>query len=171
MLSIRDILGFRNYSKVYLFIVVDITVFFSASKKLYPIRDILYINSSYNSKWHWISCPRSLVLLFESRILDSRSYCNWDSGVYCGKWICHTQGSGHYISWRSCEFGYCWPRIIEKNYGLELALPTEPIKEPKFVLIYGGSTATATLGIQFVMLYVQVCMKLYIYNEAYRIYV
>lgn len=60
--------------------------------------------------------------------------------------------------------------LFEKNYGLELALPTEPIKDPEFVLIYGGSTATATLGIQFATLYVQVLMKLYCVKEAYRTY-
>ncbi|PCG88277.1 Polyketide synthase, enoylreductase [Penicillium occitanis (nom. inval.)] len=42
--------------------------------------------------------------------------------------------------------------LYEENYGLELALPTEPVKEPEFVLISGGSTATGTLGIQFASL-------------------
>lgn len=51
--------------------------------------------------------------------------------------------------------------LFEKDYGLELALPTEPIKEPEFVLIYGGSTATGTLGIQFAKLYVHTCITLY----------
>ncbi|OKL57753.1 hypothetical protein UA08_07101 [Talaromyces atroroseus] len=42
--------------------------------------------------------------------------------------------------------------LFEKDYGLGLALPSEPIKEPEFLLIYGGSTATGTLGIQFAKL-------------------
>ncbi|KAE8143761.1 zinc-binding oxidoreductase [Aspergillus pseudotamarii] len=33
--------------------------------------------------------------------------------------------------------------------GLKLALPTNPIKEAQPILIYGGSTATGTLAIQF----------------------
>jgi NADPH:quinone reductase-like Zn-dependent oxidoreductase len=45
--------------------------------------------------------------------------------------------------------------LFEKDYGLELALPSEPIKEPEFLLIYGGSTATGTLAIQFAKLYVK----------------
>lgn len=35
---------------------------------------------------------------------------------------------------------------------LGLALPTAPVKEPTPILIYGGSTATGTLGIQFAKL-------------------
>lgn len=42
--------------------------------------------------------------------------------------------------------------LFEKDYGLELALPSEPVKEPEYVFIYGGSTATGTLGIQFAKL-------------------
>ncbi|KAJ6093453.1 Protein TOXD [Penicillium sp. IBT 16267x] len=36
--------------------------------------------------------------------------------------------------------------------SLKLALPTEPIKDATPILIYGGSTATGTLGIQFAKL-------------------
>ncbi|QKX60958.1 uncharacterized protein TRUGW13939_08104 [Talaromyces rugulosus] len=39
--------------------------------------------------------------------------------------------------------------LYEPGYGLELALPSNPIKTPEPLLIYGGSTATGTLGIQF----------------------
>ncbi|KAH8702484.1 putative alcohol dehydrogenase [Talaromyces proteolyticus] len=39
--------------------------------------------------------------------------------------------------------------LYEKDYGLGLALPSKPIKEPEVLLVYGGSTATGTLGIQF----------------------
>uniref|UniRef100_A0A093XKK5 Protein TOXD n=1 Tax=Talaromyces marneffei PM1 TaxID=1077442 RepID=A0A093XKK5_TALMA len=42
--------------------------------------------------------------------------------------------------------------LYEKDYGLELAMPNEPTKVPEYVLIYGGSTATGTLGIQFAKL-------------------
>lgn len=42
--------------------------------------------------------------------------------------------------------------LFEKDYGLELALPTEPTKDPEYVFIYGGSSASGTLGIQFAKL-------------------
>ncbi|KAI7969546.1 hypothetical protein EIK77_005176 [Talaromyces pinophilus] len=42
--------------------------------------------------------------------------------------------------------------LYEKDYGLELAMPNEPTKVSEYVLIYGGSTATGTLGIQFAKL-------------------
>jgi NADPH:quinone reductase-like Zn-dependent oxidoreductase len=38
--------------------------------------------------------------------------------------------------------------------GLKLSLPDEPSTEERFVLIYGGATATGALGIQFARLYV-----------------
>lgn len=38
--------------------------------------------------------------------------------------------------------------------ALKLNLPTDPIKEKTYVLIYGGSTATGALGIQYANLYV-----------------
>lgn len=38
---------------------------------------------------------------------------------------------------------------------LKVPLPTEPAKESKPILIYGGSTATGSLAIQFVKLYSQ----------------
>ncbi|KAJ6117560.1 hypothetical protein N7512_007285 [Penicillium capsulatum] len=39
--------------------------------------------------------------------------------------------------------------LFEKDYGLGLNLPTNPITTPATVLINGGSSATGTLGIQF----------------------
>jgi NADPH:quinone reductase-like Zn-dependent oxidoreductase len=39
--------------------------------------------------------------------------------------------------------------LFQKGYGIGLTLPSEPLKTPEPVLIYGGSTATGTLGIQF----------------------
>lgn len=41
--------------------------------------------------------------------------------------------------------------------GLKLYLPDNPIREKAFVLIYGGATATAALGIQFAKL----CVNFY----------
>lgn len=38
--------------------------------------------------------------------------------------------------------------------GLGLNLPTDPTKNGEFVLIYGGSTATGSLGVQYAKLYV-----------------
>ena len=40
--------------------------------------------------------------------------------------------------------------------SLGFPLPTEPAKEKTSILIYGGSTATGTLAIQFAKLYVSV---------------
>jgi len=39
--------------------------------------------------------------------------------------------------------------LYEPGYGFGLALPSKPISKPEQVLVYGGSTATGTLGIQF----------------------
>ncbi|KKA22159.1 Alcohol dehydrogenase [Rasamsonia emersonii CBS 393.64] len=39
--------------------------------------------------------------------------------------------------------------LYEKDYGLGLALPSQPLQQPETILIYGGSSATGTLGIQF----------------------
>jgi NADPH:quinone reductase-like Zn-dependent oxidoreductase len=36
--------------------------------------------------------------------------------------------------------------------ALKLNLPNDPIKEKTFVLIYGGSSATGALGVQFAKL-------------------
>jgi len=38
--------------------------------------------------------------------------------------------------------------------ALKLNLPTDPVKEKTFVLIYGGSSATGALGVQYAKLYV-----------------
>ncbi|EED12985.1 alcohol dehydrogenase, putative [Talaromyces stipitatus ATCC 10500] len=51
-----------------------------------------------------------------------------------------------------CGFATVGQGLFEKDYGLELALPSEPTKETEYVLIYGGSTASGTLGIQFAKL-------------------
>jgi NADPH:quinone reductase-like Zn-dependent oxidoreductase len=39
--------------------------------------------------------------------------------------------------------------LFECGYGLGLALPSNPLKRSETLLIYGGSLATGTLGIQF----------------------
>ena len=47
--------------------------------------------------------------------------------------------------------------------ALKLPLPDQPAESPETILIYGGSTATGTLGIQFAKLYVgrtaQICNR------------
>lgn len=50
--------------------------------------------------------------------------------------------------------------------GLELALPSRPIKEQETVLVYGGSTATGALGIQFLKAYVLSCPLLEAYTRT-----
>ena len=39
--------------------------------------------------------------------------------------------------------------LYEPFYGMELSPPSQPISKPERILVYGGSTATGTLGIQF----------------------
>jgi NADPH:quinone reductase-like Zn-dependent oxidoreductase len=41
---------------------------------------------------------------------------------------------------------------------LGLALPTDPIKDETPILVYGGSTATGSLGIQFAKLYAEISL-------------
>jgi NADPH:quinone reductase-like Zn-dependent oxidoreductase len=38
--------------------------------------------------------------------------------------------------------------------NLGLPLPSRPLQEPRFIFIYGGSTATGTIAIQLARLYV-----------------
>jgi NADPH:quinone reductase-like Zn-dependent oxidoreductase len=39
--------------------------------------------------------------------------------------------------------------LYEPSCSLELSPPSQPISKPEQILVYGGSTATGTLGIQF----------------------
>ena len=50
--------------------------------------------------------------------------------------------------------------------SLKLPLPTEPAKKPLPLMIYGGSTATGTLAIQFAKLYVHSCLLLSCFISA-----
>ncbi|TAQ87229.1 hypothetical protein B7494_g4467 [Chlorociboria aeruginascens] len=48
-----------------------------------------------------------------------------------------------------CGVGTVGQGLYEPSYGLELSPPSKPVSKPEQVLVYGGSTATGTLGIQF----------------------
>jgi NADPH:quinone reductase-like Zn-dependent oxidoreductase len=47
-----------------------------------------------------------------------------------------------------CGTGTVGQGLYEHSYGLELALPSKPTQNKEYVLVYGGSSATGTLGIQ-----------------------
>lgn len=48
-----------------------------------------------------------------------------------------------------CGVATCGQGLFEKGYGLGLNYPSTPVEKQEQVLVYGGSTATGTLGIQF----------------------
>jgi NADPH:quinone reductase-like Zn-dependent oxidoreductase len=48
-----------------------------------------------------------------------------------------------------CGVGTAGQGLYEPSYGLGLSPPSQPISKPEQILVYGGSTASGTLGIQF----------------------